>query len=205
PRLLDLGCGQAEWLLRALAAHPTATADGVDLSGPALALARASAEARGLAGRLALHHRPAAEHTAPYPYDLVLSVGATHAFGGLQGTLDAAARHLAPGGYLLVGEGYWEHPPAPAAVEVMGELADLPGTLDLVTRAGWTPVYGHLSTREELDDYEWSWSGSLAAWALDHPEHPDHAEALAVAAEHRTEWLTTYRPTWGFATLLLRR
>lgn len=29
-RLLELGCGQGAWLLRALAAHPELTADGVD-------------------------------------------------------------------------------------------------------------------------------------------------------------------------------
>lgn len=204
-RILDLGCGQAEWLLRALAAYPQARADGVDVSAAALAAAQASAAARGLTDRLALHQTPAADHTSPHPYDLVLSVGASHAFGGLSATLEAAGRHVAPGGHLLIGDGYWEHPPTPAAVELLGDLADLPGTLDLVTRAGWTPVYGHTSSREELDDYEWSWTGSLAAWALDHPNHPDHAEALAAAATHRAEWLTTYRDTWGFLTLLLRR
>ncbi|MCB5180593.1 SAM-dependent methyltransferase [Streptomyces antimicrobicus] len=206
PRLLDLGCGRAEWLLRALAAHPTATAHGVDVSAPALAAARAAAEARGLTGRLSLHQVPAAEHADPDPYDVVLSVGATHAFGGgLAATLDAAGRHLAPGGHLVLGHGYWERPPGPEVVELLGDHADLPGTLDLVTAAGWTPVYGHVSSREELDDYEWSWTGSLAAWALDHPQHPDHAEALAAATAHRTEWLTTYRGVWGFVTLVLRR
>lgn len=205
PRILDLGCGQAEWLLRALAAHPEARADGVDVSAAALAAARESAEARGLTDRLSLHHGPAADHTSPHPYELVLSVGAAHAFGGLQATLEAAGQHVAPGGHLLIGDGYWEHPPTPAAVDMLGDFADLPGTLDLVTRAGWTPVYGHTSTREELDDYEWSWTGSLAAWALDHPDHPDRAEALAAAAAHRTEWLSTYRAGWGFVTLLLRR
>ncbi|MFJ3924440.1 SAM-dependent methyltransferase [Streptomyces sp. NPDC090022] len=204
-RVLDLGCGAAEWLLRALAVHPGARADGVDTSGAALDAARTAARERGVEDRLALHHTPAADHDPGHRYDLVLSVGATHAFGGLLETLDAAHRHLAPGGTVLVGDGYWERPPSPAAVEMLGAGADLPTTVDLVTRAGWTPVYGHVSTREELDDYEWSWTGSLAGWALDHPGDPDSADALAVATAHRNDWLTTYRPTWGFVTLVLRR
>ncbi|MBW5482524.1 SAM-dependent methyltransferase [Streptomyces bambusae] len=204
-RALDLGCGQAEWLLRTLAAHPHATADGVDISGPALDAASAAAEARGLADRLTLHQVPAADYAAPTPYDLVLSIGSVHAFGGLLPTLDAARAHLAPGGHVLIGDGYWEREPSPEAVELLGDFRDLAGTVEQVTAAGWTPVYGHVSTREELDDYEWSWTGSLAAWALDRPEHPDRDHALAVATAHRTEWLRAYRATWGFVTLLVRR
>ncbi|RMI30257.1 SAM-dependent methyltransferase, partial [Streptomyces triticirhizae] len=37
PRLLDLGCGQAAWPLRALEARPEATAVGVDVDADALA------------------------------------------------------------------------------------------------------------------------------------------------------------------------
>lgn len=33
-RVLDLGCGEGTWLLRALEAHPGATAEGVDVSSP---------------------------------------------------------------------------------------------------------------------------------------------------------------------------
>ncbi|MEV8534104.1 class I SAM-dependent methyltransferase [Streptomyces sp. NPDC051211] len=203
-RILDLGCGGAEWLLRALQDRPGVRATGVDTAEPALAHARTAAAERGLAERLDLHLLPAAEFTSPHPFDLVLSVGATHAFGGLLPTLAAARTHLAPGGHVLIGDSYWEREPSPEAVGMLGDLADLPTTLDQVTADGWTPVYGHLSTRGELDAYEWSWTGSLAAWALDHPDHPDHAEALATATAHRTGWLRSYRASWGFASLLLR-
>ncbi|MEV7509709.1 class I SAM-dependent methyltransferase [Streptomyces sp. NPDC091201] len=204
-RVLDLGCGPGEWLLRALRDRPGTRGVGVDVSATALDRAASTARALGLSDRLTLHRQPAADHTAPHPYDLVLSIGATHAFGGLLPTLDALRAHLTPGGHVLLGEGYWEHPPTPGDLDTIGPLADLSTTVDQVTAAGWTPVYGHLSTREERDDYEWSWTGSLAAWALDHPDHPDSAEALATATAHRAEWLGGYRATWGFATLLLRR
>lgn len=65
-------------------------------------------------------------------------------------------------------------------------------------------MFGHVSSREELDNYEWSWTGSLAAWALDHPEDPAAADALATSAQHRRDWLSVYRESWGFVTLLLR-
>jgi SAM-dependent methyltransferase len=204
-RVLDLGCGSAEWLLRALTANPRLRAEGVDLSEEALARARQAAIRLGVHERLELHCQEAESFSSPHPFDLVLSVGATHAFGGLIPTLAAARRHLAPGGPVIVGEGFWDREPSPEAVEMLGESSSLADTVDQVVAAGWTPVHGHVSTREELDAYEWACWGTLAAWALDHPADPDSAQVLETASLRRSQWLRTYRDTWGFVCLLLRR
>ena len=204
-RALDLGCGRAEWLLRALRSHDELRATGVDTSDEPLAEARLTAARLGLADRLELHQEDAAIFAPWQPFDLVLSVGAAHAFGGLRPTLDALERHLAPGGRALIGDGFWQRPPSAEGVEMLVELADLATTLDQVTAAGWTPVGGHLSTRAELDDYEWAWTGTLAAWALDHPDDPDHVQALTTANRHRDEWVRGYRDSFGFVCLVLRR
>ncbi|MFD8935510.1 SAM-dependent methyltransferase [Streptomyces sp. NPDC059578] len=204
-RVLDLGCGPAEWLLRALASRPRLRAEGVDVSADALAQARAAAADRGVQDRLTLHRGRAEEFVPDHPFDVVLSVGATHAFGGLLPTLAAAREHLAPGGHVLVGDGIWQGEPTREAIEMLGDFADLATTLDLVAADGWTPVHGHVSSRRELDDYEWACWGTLAAWGLDRPDHPDGAEALATAATRRAEWLRVYRDTWGFLSLVLRR
>jgi cyclopropane fatty-acyl-phospholipid synthase-like methyltransferase len=202
--VLDLGCGEGEWLLRALATSPLVRAEGVDVSEEALAQAREAAGRHGVQDRLVLHHRPAADFTSAEPFDVVLSVGAAHAFGGLLPTLAAARRHLAPGGRVVVGDGFWEREPSREAVETLGDLADLATTLDLVSAEGWTPVHGHISTRRERDDYEWACWGSLAAWALDHPDDPDSSEVLSTAAARRAEWLRGYRDSFGFVCLVLR-
>jgi SAM-dependent methyltransferase len=203
-RILDLGCGGAEWLLRALTAYPGARAEGVDISEGALADARQNARARGLDDRLVLHHRDASEFVTAQLFDLVISVGATHAFGDLVATLTAAQTYLAPGGRILVGDGFWTGEASADAVDMLGNLDDLPTMVDRVVAAGWTPIYGHISTRQELDDYEWAWTGSLASWALDHADDPDSAWALATADTHRTEWLRGYREVFGFLCLVLR-
>ncbi|MFG2717737.1 SAM-dependent methyltransferase [Streptomyces sp. NPDC048416] len=203
-RVLDLGCGGGEWLLRALAAYPRLRAEGVDIGKASLAHAHEAAEAGGVRQRLTLHHQDAATFPASPVFDLVVSVGATHAFGGLLPTLAAARKHLAPGGSVLIGEGFWAHEPSPEAVDMLGDLSDLPTTVDRVVGDGWTPVYGHISTRGELDAYEWAWTGSLASWALDHPDERDSAQALAAATTHRDEWLRGYRDVFGFVCLVLR-
>ncbi|GAA2264171.1 class I SAM-dependent methyltransferase [Nonomuraea roseoviolacea subsp. roseoviolacea] len=206
-RILDLGCGEGAWLLRALELHPDATADGVDIGEEALASAAEAAGRLGLSDRLRPHQVPAESFAAAEPYDLVLCVGATHAFGSFTDTLAAVRRHLRPGGLALIGEGFWERPPSTQLLDLFGsdpdEYADLAGTVARARDAGYATVYAHTSTREEWDEYEWSWTGTLTRWALDHPG-PDGDEALAAADEHRDMWLNGYRDVLGFVTLLLR-
>ncbi|TDE27318.1 class I SAM-dependent methyltransferase [Nonomuraea mesophila] len=206
-RVLDLGCGEAEWIIRALELHPEATADGVDVSETALAAAAERAAARGVSDRLRLHHITAAGFTGSGPYDLVLCVGATHAFGDLTESLQAMRRHLGPAGRALIGEGFWETTPSPETLALLGasldEYADLAGTVERAEQVGYATVHAHTSTRSEWDVYEWSWTGSLTDWALDHPG-ADGDAALAAARDHRAAWLDGYRDVLGFVTLLLR-
>ncbi len=208
-RILDLGCGEAAWALQALAHYPDGHADGVDINRYGLDRAATAAAERGLADRLTLHERDARGYVPDGDYDLVLCVGATHAFGGFTETLEEAGRHVHPDGVLLVGECFWETTPTPEALAALGAKADdYTGLAELVAtaeRAGWTPVHAHVSDLAEWDDYEWSWTGSLTEWALDNPGHPDAPAALAEAREHRDQWLRGYREVLGFVTLMLRR
>jgi hypothetical protein len=181
----------------------------VDTSRYALERAAATAAERGLAERLSLHERDARTYVPDGDYDLVLCVGSTHAFGGFAGTLDLAGRHVNSAGVLIIGEGFWQAPPTAAALAALdaapGDFPDLAGLVDVAETAGWAPVYAHVSDAAEWDDYEWSWVGSLTDWALDNPGHPNATEALALAREHREQWLRGYRDVLGFATLVLRR
>jgi SAM-dependent methyltransferase len=208
-RVLDLGCGDGTWLLRALQLHPGLTATGVDLSDHGFAATRAHATQAGVADRLLLQCADAREYAPTERFDAVLCVGAAHAFGGLEPTLAAAARHLADGGVLLVGDGFWERTPSQAVLDLLDaspdDYGDLASTVERVQALGWVPLHGHVSSLPEWDAYEWAWTGALARWALDHPDDPDFDQVLAVADEHRSQWLNGYRGTLGFVTLLLRR
>ncbi|MEU7838585.1 MULTISPECIES: class I SAM-dependent methyltransferase [unclassified Nonomuraea] len=203
-RILDLGCGSGVWSVRLLELYGDATADGVDLSDAGFADARRMAAEAGVADRLTLHHGSATDFAAAEPYDLVLCVGATHAFGGLTPSMEAIGGLLAPGGLALVGEGFWERPPGGEIEAEIGEYADLPGTVAQAESAGFHTVYAHVSERGEWYDYEWSWTGTLIDWALRHPGDDGDA-AMAAALEHRKMWLDGYRDLLGFVTLLLRR
>jgi SAM-dependent methyltransferase len=208
-RLLDLGCGGGTWLLRALAAHEGVTAVGVDKTTAGFDGVRAEAARLGVGDRLDLRCEDVTTHRSTTRADVVLNVGAAYAYGSLASALAACRDHLADGGTLVYGDCFWEREPDAAVRAVIEDgpqtFTDLPTTVATVVAEGWTPVYGHVSTPQEWDEYEWCWTGSLARWALDHPEHPDRDEALALAAEHRAEWLGGYRGVLGFVVLLLRR
>ncbi|MDH2426841.1 class I SAM-dependent methyltransferase [Sphaerisporangium sp. TRM90804] len=207
-RILDLGCGRAAWTLRALAMYEDATADGVDISADALKTAEGYAEMQGVWERIRLHERPAADFPVVEHYDLVVCVGATHAFGGLAATVAHVRRHLRPNGLALIGGGFWEREPTPEALTRLNvepsELLDLPGTVAAAESAGFDTVYASTSDLAEWDEYEWSWTGTLLRWANENPG-PDAAAARAAALEHRDTWLHGYRGILGFVTLLLQR
>ncbi len=205
--VLDLGCGAGAWLLRLAAVAPGAHLVGVDISGIALQEARSTADRLGVGGRIHWLEGDAASADTGR-HDAVLCVGASHAFGGLDGTLRAVRDRLQPGGRALVGDMIWEQPPSRAAQEAVDagpdELPDLAGLVDRAVAAGFEVVDGHVSTLQEWDDYEWAWTGALVRWALQQPlGSDDGAAALEAAREHRQAWLHGYRRHLGFATLVL--
>ncbi|MEO3974793.1 class I SAM-dependent methyltransferase [Streptomyces sp. CAU 1734] len=206
-RLLDLGCGEGTWLKRAARDRPALRAVGIDIDTATIDRSREVIAANGLDDQIALYAGDARDFAPSHPFDLVLCVGSTHAFGGLLPSLAAARAHLAPGGSVLIGEGFWEREPDArtlAAGFTADEYESLAVTVDRITADGWTPVHAHVSSLAEWDDYEWSWTGTLARWGLDNSAHPESAEALRAAREHRDAWLHGYRGTLGFVTLLLR-
>ena len=202
-RVLDLGCGRGEWLRRTLTARADLTGVGVDLH----LGADAARFEDGVVGRGRLVEADATTWSDG-AFDAVLAVGVSHVFGGPGGTLDAVRRHLAPGGRVLLGDGTWDVPPTEAALTALeagpDEFPDLAGLVALVAEHGFEVVHGHVSTLEEWDEYEWSWTGSLADWALAPGRDPaDRAQALEASHAHREAWLHGYRGVLGFATLVL--
>ena len=207
-RVVDLGCGAGAWLFELLEGRPDLTAIGVDTALHPDRDMRAGE--RGVADRLTWVEADAAtwfpEDRAPL--DSVLCIGASHAFGGLPGTLEALRRHLRPGGRALLGETIWERQPSAAAQEALDagpeDFPTLAQLAPLFAQHGFEVGYAHVSTAEEWDDYEWSWTGSLVAWAeRDASSGADREQALDVARTHRRQWIEGYRGELGFVTAVL--
>ena len=122
-RVLDVGCGKAEMLMRLIERYGC-SAVGVDSNPHFLAEARARAFDRGVAGQLELHESEIAKQKfESESFDAALCIGATHAYGDYAATLKALRGLVKTGGKVLVGEGHWMQKPEAAYLKALGAKA----------------------------------------------------------------------------------
>ncbi|ADH67510.1 SAM-dependent methyltransferase [Nocardiopsis dassonvillei] len=213
-RIVDIGCGWAELLLRALESEPTATGFGIDLDEQAVEHGRANAVARGLADRVELAVGDAGAWSGTHA-DVVVNNGASHVWGGDPVThtvnaLEAVAGLLRPGGRFLFGECFWLRDPTPGELEAMTDIPraqyrSLPDLVDLALSHGFRLRALSQATLEEWDDFESRHARGWEEWLERNPGSPGADEVRARADRHRHFWLRGTRETLGFAYLSLAR
>ena len=205
-RVLDVGCGKAEFLLRAVQRYAAAGV-GVDPNGEFLRVARANAEARGLAERTEWHEARVADLVLePASFDLALCFGSSQAFGSFEQALAALAALVRPGGQVLMADPYWRKEPASDFLAFLGASADVhlthAGNETAGLAAGLAPLYSCVSTDDEWDHYEGLFCRAVERFARDHPQDPD---ALPFRERIRA-WRECYRrwsrDTMGFGFYL---
>ena len=203
-RVVDIGCGTGEWLFRIATATGTAGL-GLDTSKAALRLARM--RSRQVSPAPSFQAMDAAHWHPDTAFQHALSVGSTHALGGLQSTLRRAHEILEPDGRLLVGDGIWQVSPTPAALGALGASpAEFPGLevlLSMFVEHGYAVVDKVVSTEAEWDEYETRWSDDAEQWGKDNPADPDSRWIIETAREHRRGYWDGYRGVLGFVTAVL--
>jgi SAM-dependent methyltransferase len=202
-RVLDVGCGTGE-LLVALGRRGVT---GVGIDRDPEAVARAQAAAAGL--DVAFVEGDAAKDLPRGPFSLVACLGAAHAFGAGNAALPAALEALrdrAPGGHLLLGEGYQRRPLPPEYARFLGQPTGIDRTLaDLVDQCeglGLSCVHAITASEAEWDAFEWAHFRRQRARAAALPRA--EADALLTQAHAwREAWLQWGRAAMGFALVLI--
>ena len=198
--VLDVGCGNAELLLR-LIERWDVLGVGVDPNAAALHEARRRSAGRVAAQRLQLHQQPIAEFDATeQPYAAALCIGSTHAYGDYLRALAALQQLVCPGGLIVIGEGYWKQRPDPEYLALLGakpdELTDHAANVARAVAAGLIPLYSAVSSDDEWDHYEGLYCRAIERYVAAHPDDPDSAEFSA----YIRRWYAGYL-RWGRATL----
>ncbi len=191
--VLDLGCGWGELLLRIIAAHPATTGTGVDTAKEALDRGVRAAAERGLHERVEFVEAPL--ETFVDIADVVVCVGASHAFGGPDDALRLLGETVTPGGRVLFGDGFWATEPTAAALETIGAMPTRDGLRAMARAAGFRIEQDEASTLAEWDAFEENWRAGLESSA--------DADAVAFAATRKREYEQGYREALGFAWLVL--
>jgi SAM-dependent methyltransferase len=192
--VLDVGAGKGELLKRLRA------------SGVALELHEDVAPKPR--GRLQVVIGDAKRYEPGRTFDAGFCIAATHALGGYLPTLKKLSRWVKPGGFIAVGEGYWLKRPARGYLKVLEATSRDYGTHEQnIARAealGLTAWWSATASADEWDEYEWSYSGSIERFAVEHPRDPDVAAMVRRIRAWRRARLKWGRDTLGFGLYLFR-
>ncbi len=208
--VLDIGCGSGEILAQVLegcACH------GVGLDPDRGAIARARRRLQTVAGRWELYGFPLEDmQPSPGRFTAVMCIGATHAFALGEEAWPSALRGMSerarPGGWLLVGDGYWRQTPAEEYLQATGlqrtEMRGHGENIAVAEALGLKLVVAETTTQDDFDVYE------RCFWqaAEDHLEARPKDPEMQVQAQHWRDWSDAYqrwgRDTLGFGLYLFR-
>ena len=169
-RVLDVGCGPGELLLR-LAARHDLDAVGVDRSPWMITRAYERSRARSLRGRVQWWLGDGASVETHEPWDLAVCLGASWVWHGFVGTARALRNRVRPGGRIAVGDLRLRVGADPA--EVPGSVLTAADQIGALEGLGLRPIVEMVS-----DD---------ASWRAYHARVIANAELYAVGSEGHPE------------------
>jgi SAM-dependent methyltransferase len=200
-RVLDLGCGWGELLLRAVQRSSTLTGHGIDDDTVAIERGRALTTERSLDDRVSLIEAAAESWTEPA--DRVICVGASHIWDHTAAALTALADLVSAGGRLLYGDGFLEANSSPFTTDLFPEMLPLNGIVAAARAAGWRVLHLSVSDQLEWDEFESTYRAGTERWLLANPEVEDASRIRQWLDRRTLEYLDGYRGELGFCWLVL--
>ena len=208
-RALDVGCGRAEVLVR-LVERFDVEATGVDRSAAALALARSILQARCPEARPQLLETDVNELRFDRgTFRWISWLGGPFIGASFESTVAALKEWLTPGGYLLLGHGFWAQQPPAAYLKATSLPEDALSThehnLEVIREADLELLATSISTREAWDHFEGTIHANHEAYAAAHPDDEDLQAMIATKRAWHDAQERWGRDVMGFALYTARR
>jgi SAM-dependent methyltransferase len=209
-RVVDIACGKGELLTRLAEAYGVRCV-GIDLSPFFVAAAERRLKARAPGSQVVVLQMNGAdfEPDEPHSFTVASCIGASWVYGGHAGTMDALARMVVPGGWVIVGEPCWLREPSEEYLQASGHAREAFGThagnVEVGEQRGLDLVHTLVSNKDDWDRYEGLQWYAAAEYARSHPDDPDVPELLRQVAKERAAYLRWGRDTVGWAIYVFRR
>ena len=207
-RVLDVGCGKGEFLLRLNSLYDI-SGIGIDKSPYCVNDCKANKEARAPEAGIDFLLMDAADYKTEEQFDLTCCMGASWIYGGIKGTLKALKDMTKPGGIIVAGEPYWLKEPSEEylkADEMERETFHTHMENVLIgDKFGLTCGYTLASDHEDWDNYETLHWWSVSEYIDSNPNDPDNIEILENAKKYREIYLRWGRDTMGWCLYVYRK
>ena len=209
-QVVDIACGKGEFLIRLAEAYG-ARGMGIDISPFYIAEAEKRLKARTSNAGITFtkmngaHFKP----DEPHSLDLASCIGAGWVFGGHANTLEALISMVRPGGWVIVGEPYWQQEPSGDYLEASGcareDFGSHSSNAEAGERRGTDLVHTIVSNKDDWDRYEGLQWFATAEYARTHPDDPDLAAVVERVEKAKATYLRWGRDTLGWAIYMFRR
>jgi len=209
-RVLDIGCGKGEPLVR-LAELFGISGIGVDISSYFIEECEKKKSQRISGSDIEFLKMDGAEY-APEEnklFNLSMCLGATFVYKGFTGTIDALKKFTEPDGLIIIGEPYWLKEPDDEYLRMCGIKKEEYNThcknVDVAEKNGLKCIYTLVSSHDDWDHYETLQWWSAYDYASRNPGDQDNPELIKKIEKAKTEYLLYGRDTFGWAIYVFKR